>query len=121
MIEAKVYATLNGSTLVTAKTSSRIYPPPLPQAAAFPAVAYERTGGERVYSLSGYSNLDRHDVRIIVYGQNVTSIDALSTAVLATMEASTHFKATNSGMSDDYDDMLEMRTRDIFFSVWERT
>lgn len=121
MIESKVYTTLTGSTLVTSLTSSRVYPPPLPQAAAFPAVAYERTGGERIYSLSGYSNLDRHDVRITIYAVNVTSIDSVSTAILNVMDNSTAFKSNSNGMSDDYDDMLEMRRRDLFFSIWERT
>lgn len=118
MIENKIYTVLSGATLVTSKTSTRIYPVALNQTGTYPSISYSRTGGERIYDLDGYDGLENAVFVLNVYATALDSLAVLSSAVIKTMEETTQFKVTVKSDTETYSDRLRLRRRAIEFSIW---
>ncbi len=119
-IENEVFKVLSTTAAITALVSTRIFPAFIPQAAtAFPALVYEKTGGSRINSLSGYTGLQNPIIEINVHAERTTTLQAVSTVVLAAMDASTLFKShALDDPFDAYDDDVEIKTRTLTFSIW---
>ncbi len=121
-IENEVYAILSGTGAITALVSTRIFPAFIPQAAtAFPALVYEKTGGSRINSLRGYTGLQNPIIEINIYAERTTTLQAVSTVVLAAMDGSTTFDSfALDEPFDSYDDDVEIKTRTLTFSLWNQ-
>lgn len=120
-LESRIYGVLSGATALTAVVSSNIYPETRPQAAALPAVVYQRTGGLRVNSLSGYSGLENAMVEVVVYATSIDMRRSIGESVTDAMCSATVFQCLqNDSPSDFYDDEVETYERSITFSVWNR-
>jgi len=121
-IENEVYAVLSGTGAITALVSTRIFPAFMPQAvSAFPAIVYTKTGGSRISHLGGYSGLQNSDIEINIYAERTTTLQAVSTVVLAAMDASTAFDSwALDDPFDGYDDDIELKTRTLSFSIWNQ-
>ncbi len=121
-IENEVYKVLSTTVAITALVSTRIFPAFTPQAAnAFPVLVYEKTGGSRINSLSGYTGLQNPIIEINIYAERTTTLQAVSTVVLAAMDASTTFDSyALDEPFDSYDDDVEIKTRTLTFSVWNQ-
>ena len=121
-IENEVYKVLSTTVAITALVSTRIFPAFIPQAAtAFPALVYEKTGGSRINSLSGYTGLQNPIIEINIYAERTTTLQAVSTVVLAAMDTSTLFKShALDEPFDSYDDDVEIKTRTLTFSIWNQ-
>jgi len=121
MIEGKIYTLLINTATVTGLISTRIYPAPLPQRAAFPCLTYERIGGERVYTLRGYAGLENPIFEFVVYATASTALDKISTVVKKTIdEGTTAFKAVCRGEEEAYDHEKLARVRIIEYSLWNQ-
>lgn len=117
--EKLVYALLSADATVTAYTGSRIYPVLLREAAAFPALTYQRISGGRVYSLSGYSDLQKCRVQIDCWATSYGTAKELSYGVQSAMVASGTFKAVLIDRPIDmYDDETEIHRVSMDFSIW---
>ncbi len=130
MLEVKLFSHLSTSTNVTVTSSvtTRIYPDHLPQgsnpqAAAFPALVYERLGTDRVYSLSGYANLERADVAISCWAETVNGARTLANNVHTAMQGATAFNAILLSDNNEAeilpDENIIYRTV-LNFSIWNR-
>ncbi len=121
-IENEVFKVLSTTAAITALVSTRIFPAFIPQAAtAFPALVYEKTGGSRINSLSGYTGLQNPIIEINIYAERTTTLQAVSTVVLAAMDTSTLFKShALDEPFDSYDDDVEIKTRTLTFSIWNQ-
>jgi hypothetical protein len=120
-LESRIYGVLSGSTTLTAAVGSNIYPETRPQAAALPAVVFQRTGGLRVNSLAGYSGLENAMVEVVVYATSIDTRRSIGESVTSAMCAATVFGCVqNDSPSDFYDDEVETYERSLTFSVWNQ-
>jgi hypothetical protein len=120
-LESKIYTVLSGSTALTAVVGSRIYPEHRQQADALPAVVYNRAGGLRVNSLSGYSGLENAMIEVTVYAASIDTRREVGDLVTSSLTAANVFKCIQTDSpSDFYDDMSETYERSINFSVWNQ-
>ena len=80
-----IEAALKSLLVTNAGVSSRVYPVRLPQNAIFPAVTYQRVGGNRISSLSGPSGLAhprfQTDVWAETYAESKTIAASIRTAL----------------------------------------
>lgn len=121
MIEYKIYKLLSADTTVTGFVSTRIYPVPLPQRAAFPCLSYERVGGERIYTLSGYAGLENPIFEFVIYATASTALDKISSAVKKAIdEGTTAFKAVCRSEDEAWDEDKKARVRIIEYSLWNQ-
>lgn len=120
MLEGSVFSHLSTTTALTALVGTRIYPLVLPQAAAFPAVTYQRVGAGRDYHLGGFGNLDRASIQMDVWSTSYGSVKPCSTVLIAAMEGATAFKAECDDITDLYEDVAQMYRVSLDFSIWFR-
>ena len=119
--EKLVYALLANAATITAFTSAHIYPVLLPQglAAAFPALTYQRISGGRVYSLSGYADLQHCRIQIDCWATSYGTVKELAYTVQTVMVGSNTFKAVIEDRPIDmYDDETEIHRVSMDFSLW---
>ena len=120
-LESKVYNALSGTTALTVVVSSNIYPETRPQAAALPAVVFQRTGGLRVNSLQGYSGLENAMVEVTVYAASLDTRRQVGDLVISAMTSATAFSCIlPDAPADFYDDEVQTYERNMTFSVWNR-
>jgi hypothetical protein len=106
---------------LTSAVGSNISPESRPRAAAPPAVVFQRSGGLRVNSLSGYSGLENAVVEIVVYATSVDKRREIGDLVIGAMSSSVLFKSIcQDSPNDFYDDDVNVYERSITFSVWNR-
>lgn len=121
--ETKIYSLLTGATLITAITSTRIFPMVVPQGvAAFPALTYSRVSGHRIYDLSGYSGLENPHIEIACIATDYAGAKDLSTRVDTTMRGATGFKSILVDDRDDNDPDIwpGMFRITLEFSIWNQ-
>lgn len=121
-IETKVFSVLTTSTIITALVSTaNINPEHRNQDDALPAIDFQRGEGERINTLSGYSNLENPHYIVNVYTSDIDSRRIISAAIITAMSSSTLFSATlPTSPIDDFDDELKQYTRTLDFSIWNR-
>lgn len=118
-LESKIYAELSTSTALTALVGTNIYPNVRFQFSGDPALVYTRIGGQRDYTLTGYSNLENPRVSIEIYATAIDMRREISTVIIPIMEGSTRFKAiTEIGPIDIYDPTVDEYKRILDFSIW---
>jgi hypothetical protein len=126
MIESKIFKYLLSATAVTALVSARIYPMALPQNPTYPALTFANTGGQKIYDLSGYSNLENPHIQIDAWSTSYDTVKSLAGKVKTAMDAATSFSANLSGDADAYDDEItEAGSQRIYrisqdWSIWNR-
>jgi hypothetical protein len=117
--EILIYNVLIADTSVFGLTSNRVYPALLPQAAAFPAITYQRVAGSRIYSFNGYSCLQNNIMQIDCWATSYGQMKNLYYASKEAMENAGTFKALLTLRPDDnYDDDVEIFRASMDFSVW---
>ncbi len=117
--EKLVYALLNGSATITAFTSARIYPVKLSEDAAFPSLTYQRISGSRVYSFSGYDELQHCRLQIDCWSTSYGTAKELAYTVQTVMVNSGTFKAVLIDRPVDmYVDGTEIHRVSMDFSIW---
>jgi hypothetical protein len=120
-LEGKIYAALSTSTALVAAVGSNIYPEHRQQADALPAVVFNRTGGLRVYSLSGYSGMENASVEVTVYAASLDARRQVGDLVIGAMSSATSFNPLLiDAPSDFYDDLVGVYERSMSFSIWNR-
>jgi hypothetical protein len=126
-IEAAVYAVLTGDVTLSALVGGRVYPQPIPQEAALPAVAYQRISTRRVRSHSGPSGLARPRVQVTASANSYAQAKAVAAAVRGALDG---LRATVAGVEvqgawldgdvDEYGDDGELRSVRMDFMFWHR-
>lgn len=122
-VESDTYQTLINYGALTALVGTRIYPEHRPNSDSLPAVVFFRSpGGERINSLSGFTQLENAIIEIEVYATAVDTRREVSDHVIAAMTSSTRFSCIlPDSPYDDYDDETGTYERTMDFSVWAQT
>ena len=121
-IEQKIYDLLSTSATIVGMCGTRIYPPPIPETvSAFPTVTYERMGGGRIYSLSGYAGAEIPLIQINIFATTINHLITLSSKISCVLEAATIISAVQRvDVYDDYDDRMEVKIRTMEFSIFNK-
>lgn len=95
-VNARLLAVSAVTALVGAAAAARIYPLVIPQDADRPALAYQKTDSQKVYSHGGFSALARSRFQFVCQAETYTAAKALADAVKAAFHG---FKGTVSGVN----------------------
>ena len=114
----KLYALLNVTTLTT-----NVYPVILPQAAAFPALTYQRISADRVYSLSGYSTaiLENARMQVDCWATSFETVKTLARGVRRTVDYATSIRSNCISDQDFYEPDTKIWRVSMDFSIWDQT
>jgi len=117
-LESKLYTLLSGDAAVIGIASTRIYPMIAPQKADKPYVTYQRIASGRVYSMSGYSNLENPIMQVDCWSSDYDTGKELSEAVIDAMRGSGTFGIGDDNPRESHED--DMFRFSIDFSVWNQ-
>jgi hypothetical protein len=84
MILEDVYALLSGDAAISAITSG-IYPVLIPESAAYPAIAYQRTNSSRAINFDEVENFVATTIQVDSYAETYNTAVYLSDAVKAAL------------------------------------
>jgi hypothetical protein len=118
-LETKLYTLLSGNAGVVALVATRIYPLTAPQEAAMPYVVYTRVSSGRLYSLTGYSNLEYPRMQVDCYGTTYSEAKLLSEAVVTAIRAATTFGTEQDDPQEMFEEDETYRVS-IDFSIWNQ-
>jgi len=118
-LETKLYSLLSADEGVLALVSTRIYPLTAPQEAEMPFVVYTRVSSNRLYSLTGYSNLEYPRMQVDCYGVTYSEMKLLSEAVIAALRSSTTFGTEQDDPQEMFEEDGTFRVS-IDFAIWNQ-
>lgn len=116
--EQNLYSALNGSTLITAQTSSRIYPVLLPQEVTYPCICYQKISGRPMNHLTGYYGTANAIIQIDAWAKTYSEAKTLARDIRITLDASTYFEALLLTDRDLYDNTFEIFRVSADYSIW---
>lgn len=121
MLEAKLFTVLSNAAAITAIVGGRIYPQQLPQTPTYPAITYQRAGGDRENHVRGYANLENAIIQIDAWAVTLAGAIALGDVITTAMYAATTFAAIlPSSPVDTWEDDVKKYRRSMDWSVWNR-
>lgn len=86
LLEEGLQSYLSGVAGVAALVGARIYPVALPQEGPYPAVTYERTGGEVIHAMGQDPGLSSAAMQLTCWGATYSSAKASAAAVRAALQ-----------------------------------
>lgn len=118
MIETEIYSALSADTTISAVTSARIYPVIMPQNVTFPALTYERIGGQPVNGLDGYLGMDNARIMINAWATRYDEAKELAEDVHDRMNKIRTFRALLVNHLDGYDQDAGLYIVSQDYSCW---
>jgi hypothetical protein len=120
-LESKIYATLTTSSTLVAQVGTSIFPDNIVQGASVPTIVYHRVSGERITSLSGYSNLENAHIQFAVYATSIDNRREVMDLLIGALTSSTRFNVvTGASPYDEWDDEVMQYARTVDISIWNR-
>lgn len=120
MIETEIYALLIGNATVKRLINDRVYPIVMPQDGDLPCITYQRTAGNPINHLRGYSGLANPHITINSWASNYDTAKEVAKAVHVTMDKSTGFKNTLFNQIDAFDPEIELFAVSQDYSCWDQ-
>ena len=120
MVEAKIYTLLSANATINRLINTRVYPIVMPQDGVLPCLTYQRTAGNKVNHLGGYSGLENPHITINAWASNYDTAKNLSKHVHRIMDKSTGFTNTLFNEIDAFDPEVGLFAVSQDFSCWDQ-